>query len=179
MSENAAETRIEPPDEAMGTDIPHHVSARKQRGLPEARYQLNLTSMIDVIFQLLIYFVVTASFTIDEGVLTAKLPEEGISQKQTTPEPPERPVGIVIESHGLADFRLRVEGYPELPANSFSALSMLMKQNATNNTWDPEKKPVVIKPDGQVRWQHVVNAFNAATAARYKNVSFAQASPKG
>ena len=34
--------------------------------------------------------------------------------------------------------------------------------------------PVVIKPDGAVRWQHVVNAFNSAVTARYRNVSFAQ-----
>ena len=35
--------------------------------------------------------------------------------------------------------------------------------------------PLIIEPDGRVRWQHVVNAFNAAVKARYTNVAFAQA----
>ena len=34
--------------------------------------------------------------------------------------------------------------------------------------------PIVIRPDHEVRWQHVVNAFNTAVRARYKNIAFAQ-----
>ncbi|MEM9296657.1 MAG: hypothetical protein AAGA57_12730, partial [Planctomycetota bacterium] len=43
---------------------------RRRRG-PAGGFELGLTSMIDVIFQLLIYFVVTANFMIGEGVLDA------------------------------------------------------------------------------------------------------------
>jgi len=77
-----------------GDQTVHHISRRKKQGVAPARMQLNLTSMIDVIFQLLIYFVVTANFMLDEGVLVAKMPQgTGKSDEQQIEPPPEkRPV---------------------------------------------------------------------------------------
>lgn len=159
-------------------DVLRHESPRMRRDLPPAKMQLNLTSMIDVIFQLLIYFVITANFTMDEGVLTARLPEEGQASKASPLDEPQTPLFITIASAGVADYQIRLEGIPEAP-NSFEGLSRLLKELAAGGVFDPEKKPIVIRPDFQVRWQHVVNAFNAAVAARYKNVRFAQATGAG
>ena len=111
--------------------------------------QLNLTSMIDVIFLLLVFFVVTATFTPDEGVITSKLPALEGSGAPKLPEPPKRPLNIVVSTAGRHGYRLRIEGLPQ-------------------------DTPVFIKPDATVRWQHVVNAFNAAISARYREVSFAR-----
>ena len=44
---------------------------RSRESLEPPKITLNLTAMIDVIFLLLIYFVVTANFTPGEGILTA------------------------------------------------------------------------------------------------------------
>ena len=38
-----------------------------------------------------------------------------------------------------------------------------------------DTNPIIIQPTPDVRWQHVVNAFNAAMAARYSNIAFGQA----
>ncbi len=151
-----------------------HASPRMKRELPQTRMQLNLTSMIDVIFQLLIYFVITANFTMDEGVLTARLPEEGNAPVESTLEPPDPPLFISVASAGLEHYQIRLEGFPEAP-NDFVGLGRMLKDLAVTRTFDPEKKPIVIKPDAQVRWQHVVNTFNAAVGAEYKKVSFATA----
>jgi len=156
----------------------HHESRRKKEGLPPVQMQLNLTSMIDVIFQLLIYFVVTASFAINEGVIIANLPEQGGAQ-QADVEPPDRPINIVIISDGMAGYRLRFENQPRTPAN-FNELKEILIQIQNNPKLGRSgvyatDNPVIIKPDGRVRWQHVVNAFNAAVSARYEQISFAAA----
>ena len=163
-------------DETMEPTV-HHKSARKRRGRPPAKMTLNLTSMIDVIFQLLIYFVVTANFMLDEGVLTAKMPQGSGKPTQAKLEPPPRPLNIELVSAGSAGVQINVAGAARI--TNFTELS----QQLVALQYDPERgrrgaykpdNPVIIKPAGQVRWQHVVNAFNAAIKARYSNVSFAQ-----
>jgi hypothetical protein len=37
--------------------------------------------------------------------------------------------------------------------------------------------PIIIEPSSRTRWEHVVDALNAAARARYTNVTFAPASP--
>jgi biopolymer transport protein ExbD len=159
-------------------DHPSHESPRSKRGLEPANMALNLTSMIDVIFQLLIYFVITASFTVGEGIITAKLPA-GTGNSSEQVKPPERPINIILSSAGAYGVRVNVAEYPQAPAD-FNGLAEMLRRLQHNpekglNGPYPDDNPVLIKPDGAVRWQHVVNAFNAAVAARYKNVSFAQA----
>jgi len=170
------------PAPAASQEAPSHESARSKRGVQAASMALNLTSMIDVIFQLLIYFVITASFTVGEGIITAKLPSgTGSSTEQV--KPPERPLNIVLSSAGVYGVRINVAEYPQAPAD-FNGLSDILRRLQHNPEKGltgpyPDDNPVLIKPDGAVRWQHVVNAFNAAVAARYKNVSFAQATEGG
>jgi biopolymer transport protein ExbD len=160
-------------DPADAEATTHHISARKKRGLPPAKMQLNLTSMIDVIFQLLVYFVVTASFTIGEGVITAKLPQGGANASEA--KDPKTPVHIILSSAGIWNVSVTIQSKS---LHSFSELEDYLvelqhdRERMRNGVYRPDH-PLIIKPDGEVRWQHVVNAFNAAVAARYTNVSFA------
>lgn len=166
------------PDEAI-----HHQSQRQKRkknkGVNGGPMQLNLTSMIDVVFQLLIYFVVTSNFAIGEGVITAKLPSG--PGPTSGPKPPEQPLKIIVRSAGAigTSYRVYIESLAERP-NNFTELSEMLVQlqhdpdRGLDGIYKPDN-PVIIKPDGSVRWQHVVNAFNAAVKARYSNVNFAQA----
>ena len=151
---------------------------RRRADVAPASMKLNFTAMIDVIFLLLIYFVITANFAVDEGVISGKLPAAPGLSASNAPKPPQRPLRVVVSSAGRHGFRLRIDGLAQAPAD-FVALAQML----TSLQHDPERglrgpykndAPVVIKPDGAVRWQHVVNAFNAAVAARYRNVSFAQ-----
>ncbi len=162
-----------PTDEA-----PPYGSRRRETTIEPARMQLNLTSMIDVIFLLLIYFVITASFSADEGILTAKLPE-GTGKPAEVPKPPERPIRIRLASTSSPnDVRIDLVGLGRSP-RTFGELHTLLSGMQLNDR-NPsgafkDDNPVIIEPDGHVRWQHVVNAFNAAIRARFTNVSFAQA----
>jgi len=165
--------------EALAPTV-HHVSTRKRRGRDKGDIgDLNLTSMIDVIFQLLIYFVVTASFMVNEGVLTAKLPQGSGSAAQDDELPPEK---ITIELVSGGDPSQVSITWNSQPYVSFGQLRM----DLDRQRYDPDigqidgsyeaDNPVVIQPQGEVRWQHVVGAFNAAVGAKYTNVSFAEGS---
>lgn len=150
---------------------------RRGRDLAPARMTLNFTSMIDVIFLLLIYFVITANFAVDEGVLSAKLPAApGLGA--ASPKPPQRPLRVVVSSAGRYGYRLRIDGLAQAPADFVELARALtyLQHDPERGLRGPYKNdhPVIIKPDGAVRWQHVANAFNAAVTARYRNVSFAQ-----
>ncbi len=169
------------PEAATQEQVPHHKSARQRRGRKKGNMDLNLTSMIDVTFQLLIYFIITAAFSAGEGILTAKFPQ-GTGQSAAK-DPPKRPLNIRLAPHldenGLDSYRLDVEvrGTPVGQASFEDLYTWLRSNNNAINSAGPypDDNPVIIKPQNGVRWTYVVNAFNAAIKAGYKNVAFAQA----
>ena len=155
----------------------HHKSRRAGRPVAPVKMTLNLTSMIDVIFLLLIYFVITAVFTPGEGIITAKLPHG-----TGTPEalkPLEQPIRVVVSAAGTTAYRLEIDGYGA-PADFRQLYEQLLglqydpSRDRIDGTHKPSD-PIIIEPNAKVRWQHVVNAFNAAVRARYTNIQFAQA----
>ncbi|MEO0965333.1 MAG: biopolymer transporter ExbD [Planctomycetota bacterium] len=150
---------------------------RHSRKPDKGGMNLNLTSMIDVIFLLLVYFVVTASFAENEGVLTARLPQkEGQTQQTKDTPPPTQPLRIILRSTGQAGVDISVPGasrvgtFSELQA-TLDRLMLDPERGKRDGIFEPDH-PVLIQPDGQVRWDYVVNAFNAAIAARFSNVRF-------
>jgi len=61
--------------------------------------------------------------------------------------------------------------------STFSGLKKLLEGMLEKNGGPfSDETPVIIQPSGNVRWQHVVNAFNAALGARFKHIAFAQSS---
>ena len=157
----------------------HHSSPRTRRKRSSGVGQLNLTSMIDVVFLLLIYFVITASFTEGEGILNAKLPR-GTGEATKVEDIPKLKLTIELAPAGSHGVRIAVKGENAAP-QSFTQLTDLITQlqydpsRGLNGRYKPDDTPVIIAPKGQVRWQHVVNAFNSGVTARYENIAFAQA----
>ncbi len=64
----------------------------------KARYQIQapLTSLIDIVFMLLIYFLLTTNFMVDEGI-KIKLPQAKASAPTTQQE-----ITIYVDAHGQA-----------------------------------------------------------------------------
>ncbi len=137
--------------------------------------QLNLTAMIDVVFLLLVYFIVTVNFAADEGVLTGAIPQRtGESQASDLPR---RPIRLLLQAQGDTGCVVRVSSQLQVTSDFDVVASLLMQSQ-----WNPPlgrkgifkpDHPVVVDASEAVRWQHVVNAFNAAVRAGYANVSFA------
>lgn len=155
-----------------------HIPLRKKQPIKPARMQLNLTSMIDVIFQLLIYFVITANFVIDEGVLTATLPAGPGQPPPTDLEPPPQPVVIVLSPVASIGVQISIEGQAHR-FEDFTALRRHLEAVQRNPERGrtgpyPPDHPFHLAPRQGLRWQHAVNGLNAAIAAGYSNVQFKQ-----
>lgn len=159
------------------TDAYHHPgqqddkSGSKRAPMKPATMQLNLTSMIDVVFQLLIYFIITANFALDEGLLTAQLPQRG--QGAAVSSEDAKRVDIFVRSFGAADpqgYTLEIRGIAR-PSN-FDELTLRLQEMLAGTV--TKETPVIIHAANDVRWQHVVNAFNsAAQQAGFLSVGFA------
>jgi len=179
MSESSRPSKpgsSEPPQDQER--LVRHVPLRKKQPVKPARMQLNLTAMIDVIFQLLIYFVITANFVIDEGVLTATLPAGPGEPPPDSLEPPPRPMVIELSPVASVGVQIRIEGQPQR-FDDFVAL----RQHLEGVQRDPERgrsgpfptdHPIHLAPRQGLRWQHAVNALNATIRAGYSNVQFKQ-----
>ena len=93
---------------SSATDLPP--VRRRDRSAPSIG--LNLTSMIDVVFLLLVYFLVATDFKQSEEIYRLDLPErrEGVALDPF--ELDDEPLRILVRAFGVAgdDYRLRIEG---------------------------------------------------------------------
>jgi biopolymer transport protein ExbD len=177
MSTNTAQT-FELPDPSTIVEEP----VRRRRHAVAIRVAaLNITAMMDLVLNLLLFFVLTANFSISEGSLPADLPAgtgggAGAALAVNQPKPPENPLVISLRSFGGNNVAITVEGTGTSPA-SFEDLFEKLKgwQNNDQNVSGIYKadNPIVIRPDRDVLWNHVVDCFNSVVRARYTNVGFA------
>ncbi len=118
---------------------------RKKR--PRYQVQAPLTSLIDIVFLLLIYFLLTTNFMVDEGI-KIKLPQAEASAPQTQQE-----ITIYVDKDGRAFL-----GNQEVPlGNLFKRLKEMIGGN--------EDKLVVIKADRSVVINKAVKVMDVAKAA--------------
>ncbi len=152
-------------------ETPHYVSQRKQRGRAEAKLQPPLTPMIDVTFQLLLYFLLTINYRPSEGQIPGSLPlEVGVAVKIKIPL---KPIRIVLQPRGpnRESVQYEVDNLPPTDNANELYLSLMGRQKAIGS----DEAPVVIRARGDVRWKFVVEVFNAAVRAKFKNIGFATA----
>jgi hypothetical protein len=161
-----------------------HVRVRQRHGRPAPRAALSMTPMIDVVFLLLIYFLVATDFRLGEQIYRMDLPARPPVNGQSQQDPfklDEEPLRITVASTGLGPdmYRLRIDGpYPQ--PGTFEALYEFLRDKQVNPTnlgvgamFQPNH-PVIIQPTRSTRWDHAMEAFNAAARARYTNVTFAK-----
>ena len=144
------------------------VVLRMTRG--PAKIGLNLTSMIDVIFLLLIYFMCNTDFKVTEEIYRLDLPPRGHQGDPFTLQ--QEPLIISVTSaDSVYKIRLlgaRLEKFEDLYA-------LLDDQRITKSTVGglyEADYPIIIEPGRTTTWEHTMDAFNAAARARYTNISF-------
>ncbi len=142
-----------------------------------ARVGLNLTSMIDVVFLLLVYFMAVTEFKLGEEVYRLDLPQRG-----RTADPfvlPLDPIRITVTSVGTDGYVMRLTGPPAAGPRptTFRQLVQFLSGNrrmdrAAGGLFEADH-PIIIEPTGRTSWAHAMGAFNAAVRARYTNITFA------
>ncbi len=123
---------------------------------------MQLAPMIDIVFLLLIFFIVTWQFTRSETELNVSVPtaEEGAELN--------RPKGEII-INVLPDETIRVEGISVNLPQLLDKLAAIAKQY--------ENQPVRIRGDGKVPYQRIVEVIDTCQKAGIWNISFATQRP--
>jgi len=128
------------------------VHRKKRQGI---QVQAPLTSLIDIVFLLLIYFLLTTNFLVDEGI-KIKLPQAKASSPQT-----EEVITVYVDEHGRAYLRER-----EVPLTEL--LDRLREMIGAE-----KDRLVVVRADRSVILNHAVKVMDIAKAAGAGRLSLA------
>ena len=122
--------------------------------------EVNMTSLIDVVLLLLIFFMVSTSF-VKQSQINISLPQAESST--TVDEPPEQ-IDIMITATGtyLVNGRELINNRPETIRNA------LQKTSGGNNNM-----PMTISADANAKHQHVVTAMDVAGRLGFTHISIA------
>ena len=124
---------------------------------------VNLTPLIDIVFLLLIFFMVSTTFT-RETQLSVDLPEATGSMREEV----ERQIEILIDESG--DYR--VNGRP-LVDNRVRTLQAALYEESEGDT----TLPMVISADAQSAHEDVVRAMDAAGQMGFTRLTIASVRP--
>jgi biopolymer transport protein ExbD len=150
--------------------------ARRRRRQRPAVLSLNLTAMIDTVFNLLFFFMIASRFGAIEGLLEARLPAKAAAAATPAVEIPRTPIRIRLLPDTAAPGKCRatIDGFESTPL-AMSALPGALERIRGMEGFNDKFVPVYLLAGDDVAWDHVVNAYNAAVAARYERIFFAGA----
>ncbi len=125
---------------------------------------INLTALIDVVFTLIIFFVVTTSFN-NRSALKITLPSSQASQ----PEQQNKPLVILVDKSGNY-----FVGNTALVRSDLNSLKEAISQQAGND----KKRTIVIQADAKTSHQSVITAMDAIGQLGFSHISIATAPEK-
>lgn len=179
IGSNLSGRRAEWPEDSAGSY--HRPLSRRHRA--ESDVRLNLVSMIDVVFLLFIYFLLTANFTLGEEVFLIDVPQTTQAGLDDPFELPDRPLTIRVATigPGEADYAVRLDlpGLAETP--TFDSLYRRLSDHQVRpgnsaGLFMPDN-PIHIVPTPNTRWEHSVEALNACLRAEFTNVRLIEPRP--
>ena len=155
-----------------GTELPP--VRRRDRSAPSIG--LNLTSMIDVVFLLLVYFLVATDFKQSEEIYRLDLPERREGMAIDPFELDDEPLRILVRTYGGAgdDYRFQIEG-ARGEVRDFESLYEFLAGRRIDGMGGgvfAEDHPVLVVPSSDTSWAFAVGAFNAAVRAGSINITF-------
>jgi biopolymer transport protein ExbD len=122
--------------------------------------EVNLTSLIDVVLLLLIFFMVSTSF-VKQSQISIRLPE---SQSAPVPKDPVESIDVMITEQGvyLVNGRELVNNRPETIRNALRRVSA-----------GDTSLPMTISADANARHQYVVTAMDVAGRLGFTQINIA------
>lgn len=129
---------------------------------PVEEVNINLTPLIDVVFLLLIFFMVSTTFD-TTSQLKIRLPEA--SQNETAKE--KAPINLMIDAKGQFFLNAR-----ELSSQKSEALSFALQR-----VLDGSDRPIVIQSDAESPVQSLVTAMDVVSRLGLTQVSIATTRP--
>lgn len=134
-------------------------------------FDAKMTPMIDVIFQLLIFFLCTAGFAVPEAVLPTELPRNAAIS--TLPATPKDPTEVVkVQLSGREELVIQMN---RQPVATVSDLEERLRQIARISG----DVPVILDVSTEVPIGHVIQIYDKALSSGLRNVHFAARTPLG
>ncbi len=126
------------------------------------RNSINITPLIDVIFLLMIFFLMTINFYTPEGVLANRLPQISSQESDESPQDYET-------------VRLRIKMIKEQ-----TQLKIYLQERVVFSYTDllyyldqlPEEILIIIEPNNNVPYKHVIGVYNMCLKSKKKNLVF-------
>ncbi len=141
-------------------------TARKRE---PAKCEPPMTPMIDIIFNLLIFFLLTPSFQGGEGQLTTNLPRN-VGPNMARQDPDKMNIRITLLDEPPMSENVSIELNQQSLGSNFNALEASLCQLQARGL--AASYPVLIDPTMAVRHKWVVAAFDRAVAAGFTNIQF-------
>lgn len=135
---------------------------------PNPKAEVAMTPLIDCVFLLLVFFMVSTTFHKQEADISFALP--GVASQSDSIAIPDEQI-IQISRTGnvfLNDLEYDAPDIPNMP-ELVKTLSLFRQTADANNV----PAMITIAPDDGVKQQRVVDVLNACAAARVSNVTFA------
>jgi len=148
----------------------------KKAGMDETKLQM--TPMIDIVFQLLIFFLVATRFRIPEGELEAYMPEEGAPVEVTERDLPVDEIRVTLRvSQGgpKAPPSVLLDNV-SVPGSGTSGSMRWVERELQKLGHDPQIRdevPVIIEAEPHLAYQWVIHTLNVCRRIGFKKINFA------
>lgn len=130
--------------------------------------EMDMTPMVDIVFQLLIFFMVTASFSTQKSMEVPKPKDDRPSPTAIPEEDPPVALTIIVEPSG--SFRIESDDGGDEEAPSEQELIVKLTQHKRTAAADGSNMSVLVKANGEAPHFRVVMAIDAAASAGFGKV---------
>lgn len=141
---------------------------------PSEEMELNVIPLIDVLFLLMIFFVIGGTFQASEGVLISRMfqSQRGVGGASTLPPMPLSPIVLefTAQAGNPGDYLVRVRG-SERGLKNVEGLAVEMQRLMESDAFDADT-PVVLACDDVILWEIVAEGWNAVLRAGFRDVAF-------
>jgi biopolymer transport protein ExbD len=135
--------------------------------LTEEKAELQIAPLIDVVFLLLIYFMVTAALIKKEADMSVSLPGQ-VEQTEPVDMPDEQIIDILHDGRVLLNNRFYGEdGERELPELEETLIRYREASESLGS-----KALITLQPEDDTRHERVIDVLNACAGAGIKNLTF-------
>ena len=140
---------------------------RRLKKKPQSKPQIPIAPLIDAVFLLLIYFMVTSSLEKQEADISFELP--GTVEQE---EPLELPDEQVIEIHENGQIVVNDYRYDSPQSNRLIELQAMLTRLQESSLANKTVTQVTIAPDPKTRHSRIIKVMDAVAAAGITGVNF-------
>jgi biopolymer transport protein ExbD len=143
---------------------------KKKKGSRPVKPELNVIPLVDVMFMMILFFVLGTRFRQNEGQIPATLPkvDQAMVQSETTPEDIPRPIIVKVSTDEKEAVSYQVAGI----ATTITDPQQLFEKLAGMKQTVGDKGAIIIQPTTDTKWQYAVEVFNQAVRAEFKSIGF-------